>query len=565
MQSVDRGGARFLHTTFVSVSNTHNRRGSLRRWLLSSIGSTALVAAIFTGFGGPARADDEIQVYNAEIADEGEWTFQHHFNYAIQGRTDPDFPGGLVPNHTLNATPEFAYGVTPWFEFGFYVPWAIDKNGYESDGAKLRTLFVTPDAKNREFFYGINFEYDYFMPKFEQTRFGMEIRPIIGWHFSDYEFIVNPIVDVGFGSQGEVTFNPAMRFARNWGEDFALAVEYYSGFGPIGDFLPLNQQQHNIWGVVDFKVGRWDVETGIGYGLTNPGSDRWITKLMITTNLFDSPEEESKSAGMKKMGMVTKAPKKKAAESKSAPVVVYNFTGCYAGDYVGGSFAPDIQTTDPRSAGGAIPAGTFFDAPNVTDGGYYRVPFKEFVTGGGTLGCVREDMRSGFTYGAEGEAGFMRLHAWAIDPYSTLFPDHTGVLDNAVIGDWYGAVAGRAGWAAARTLFYGKVGVGFTDLSSTITTFCFTAPCGNRSLNAGYSSTRAFWVAGGGIEWAWTGNWTLKMEYLYLGLNDTYAVCGPGAVGGLGANFCANHTLEGVHTTKLGFNYKFSSGWLPGF
>jgi len=233
---------------------------------------------------------------------------------------------------------------------------------------------------------------------------------------------------------------------------------------------------------------------------------------------------------------------------------VYNFTGCYVGDYFGGTFAADIPTTDPRSTGG------FFDAANVTDGGYYRVPFKDFLTGGGTLGCVREDMRSGFTYGAEGEAGFMRLHAWAIDPYGTI----PGVLDNTVIGDWYGAVAGRAGWAAARALFYGKVGVGFTDVSSSIVTFCTAAPCGDRSLNASYSNTRAFWVAGGGIEWAWTGNWTLKMEYLFLGLNDTYAVCGPGLVGGVGATFCANHTLEGVHTTKLGFNYKFSSDWLPG-
>src|SRR5438477_13187604 len=88
-----------------------------------------------------ARADDEIQVYNGEIVEQGQWSAQHHFNYAIQGRKEPDFPGGLVPNHTLNATPEFAYGVTPWFEFGFYVPWAMDKDGYHSDGVKLRTLF----------------------------------------------------------------------------------------------------------------------------------------------------------------------------------------------------------------------------------------------------------------------------------------------------------------------------------------------------------------------------------------------------------------------------------------
>ena len=39
-----------------------------------------------------ARAVDEIQVYNAEIAKVGQWTFQLHSNYAFIGRKEPDFP-----------------------------------------------------------------------------------------------------------------------------------------------------------------------------------------------------------------------------------------------------------------------------------------------------------------------------------------------------------------------------------------------------------------------------------------------------------------------------------------
>ena len=35
-------------------------------------------------------------------------------------------------------------------------------------------------------------------------------------------------------------------------------------------------------------------------------------------------------------------------------------------------------------------------------------------------------------------------------------------------------------------------------------------------------------VAGAGIEWAWTGNWTLKMEYLYLDVKEGRDVCGAG-------------------------------------
>jgi len=74
-----------------------------------------------------AYAVDEIQVYNAEIAEVGQWTFQLHSNYAFIGRKEPDFPGGLIPNHALQGTGEWAYGITDWWEMGFYTPFAVDQ------------------------------------------------------------------------------------------------------------------------------------------------------------------------------------------------------------------------------------------------------------------------------------------------------------------------------------------------------------------------------------------------------------------------------------------------------
>ena len=88
-----------------------------------------LAAALAPGTPAPARAVDEIQVYNAEIAAPGQFTLQQHLNYVWNGTTQPDFPGGFGSNNTLNGTPELAYGITDWFELGLYAPFAIDSSG----------------------------------------------------------------------------------------------------------------------------------------------------------------------------------------------------------------------------------------------------------------------------------------------------------------------------------------------------------------------------------------------------------------------------------------------------
>jgi hypothetical protein len=156
------------------------------------------------------QVHDEIQVYNAEIAEVGQWTYQQHLNFAAVGQTQPEFPGGFSSNHSLQGTPEFAYGITNWWEVGLYLPFAVTGSGQLlSDGAKIRSLFVVPDAAKRSFFYGVNFELGYELPPFSPSPWALEIRPIIGVRNKDWEFIVNPIVDVSFGPFGEADFAPA--------------------------------------------------------------------------------------------------------------------------------------------------------------------------------------------------------------------------------------------------------------------------------------------------------------------------------------------------------------------
>jgi hypothetical protein len=247
-----------------------------------------------------ARAADEIQVYNAEINEVGQFSVQQHLNYTITGLPQPAYPGALISNHALNGTPEFAYGVAPWLELGLYVPWAVNEQGqFLSNNFKLRTLFAVPDAAKKDFFYGLNFEYDFPSWPFVPSRFAMEVRPIIGWRNPQWEFIVNPIIDLAWGQLGTADFAPAARLARNLGEDRFIGLEYYTGLGTPGNFPSFAQQSHQLFAVTDFKVGKIDVDLGIGYGLT-AGSDRWIAKTILSY-AFPVPgkKDDNSNTGLK--------------------------------------------------------------------------------------------------------------------------------------------------------------------------------------------------------------------------------------------------------------------------
>jgi hypothetical protein len=242
------------------------------------------------------QVHDEIQVYKGDIAEVGQWTYEQHLNFAAVGQTQPEFPGGFTSNHTLQGTPEFAYGITSWWEAGLYLPFAVTGNGdFLSNGVKIRSLFAVPEADKRSFFYGVNFEFSYEMPQFAPTPWAMEIRPIIGVRNKEWEFIVNPIVDVSFGPGGEADFAPAARLARNLGGDRFIGLEYYSDFGKIGHFLPPQQQSQQLYAVTDFKVKQAEVELGVGYGFT-PGSDRLMFKAIIGY-AFPVPGKSNESGG----------------------------------------------------------------------------------------------------------------------------------------------------------------------------------------------------------------------------------------------------------------------------
>jgi opacity protein-like surface antigen len=94
-------------------------------------------------------------------------------------------------------------------------------------------------------------------------------------------------------------------------------------------------------------------------------------------------------------------------------------------------------------------------------------------------------------------------------------------------------------------LLYGKAGGGWVDNNATVTNLTTGASISASNRNSG-------WVVGAGVEWAIAGNWSAKLEYDFLKLDDL--TFGPGPF--RGDTFTASREIQ---MFKVGLNYRFGS------
>jgi hypothetical protein len=248
-----------------------------------------LFAIVLTACAPAARVSaqtDEIQVYDGGLAAVGQTNLTWHSNFTPSGGKNPAFPGAVIADKSFNGVPEWALGVTKWFEAGLYLPlYSRDKdNGWGLDGFKLRTLFAVPNADARRFFFGTNIEYSYNTKRWDTKRITSEIRPIVGWHLSPVDIIINPILDTAYDGFKNLDFAPSTRVAYNVSNIWAVAVEEYADFGPVRKFLPGREQAHQLYGVIDYNGRMLSVEAGIGVGLTD-ATDNVTFKLILARDL----------------------------------------------------------------------------------------------------------------------------------------------------------------------------------------------------------------------------------------------------------------------------------------
>lgn len=235
-----------------------------------------------------------------------------------------------------------------------------------------------------------------------------------------------------------------------------------------------------------------------------------------------------------------------------APVVAaplpFTWTGFYGGVFGGGGFGSEDPVDINEYAWQGLPG-----VPSNAAFHTWIYDMKPAGIFGGTLGFNYQT--GSFVFGIEGEAGYIRSTGGAAD----LNSPGQDVRSDAVLGDWFGLIAGRVGYAWDRTLIYGKGGVVFTRAEATVTDTCVgvgtpAAPCGPLTIRATGSSKEVSAVYGGGIEHAFANNWSAKIEYLFWDLDHKFLATG---VASNGATYSWAHAFTGMHTVKLGINYIF--------
>lgn len=202
----------------------------------------------------------------------------------------------------------------------------------------------------------------------------------------------------------------------------------------------------------------------------------------------------------------------KAPVYKAPPVLMYNWTGFYVGINGGGGWGHTDWTY--------VGLGT--TANHNTSGGLI----------GATLGYNYQIQN--WVLGIEGDWDWARINGSATCPTAT-FSCESKLKS-------LGTIRGRVGWAWGNTLLYATGGWAWANMTvQTISTATGTV---------GTSTTPNGWTLGGGVEYAFNPNWSVKAEYLYVRLGtNRYTVDTALQV----------DAREQVNIVRAGLNYRFST------
>jgi outer membrane autotransporter protein len=349
-----------------------------------------------------------------------------------------------------------------------------------------------------------------------------------------------PLSVAGVSVSPFVTASVWHEFAGNTTASATWIPDFGSRFGSPGTFNATATRigtfgQYSLGANVSIPGSSW-----LGYGRVDYRDGQNIEALSVTGGLRYQFAPVATPLATPEARMYTKAP---------AVAPPPGWGGFYVGGFAGGAWAGNVTATELAPGSGQA---TSFNGIGT------QTSYGVGSSGIGGLTFGYNYQAGSLVAGLEAEGGFLHLSG------SAPFFANPDTVSSAKIGDWYSALTGRLGYAIGPALIYGKGGAAIVDVTdSVIDGHLDPVECANPAARcrtvaaAGGNPLGATWVAGAGLEYAFNNQWSVKGEYLALGMQSDTAA-GPGLVTGSPAPQLFNwrHDIPLVETAKIGLNYK---------
>jgi len=245
---------------------------------------TALIILSLIGKIASAQDNYEIQVYGSETMTKKYTMVELHSNFTGNGTTLID-KGVRPTNQVVHETIEITHGWNDWLETGFYF-----FNSFGSDnrtayvGSHIRPRVMLPTKYHFPVGLSLSMEVGYQKLQFSEDDWSIEIRPIIDKKINKLYLCFNPVFDKsihGANASSGYDFTPNAKISYDITRIFSPGLEYYGAIGGLNNFLPKQQQQHNLFLSLDADVDpNWEINIGYGLGLNN-STDNDIFKCIV--------------------------------------------------------------------------------------------------------------------------------------------------------------------------------------------------------------------------------------------------------------------------------------------
>jgi outer membrane immunogenic protein len=229
---------------------------------------------------------------------------------------------------------------------------------------------------------------------------------------------------------------------------------------------------------------------------------------------------------------------------KAPPLQPFAWTGCYGGAHVGGA-TQRRDITDPIGLAQDSVLG-----PGTTVGVTTTRLTETGIMAGGQIGCDYQ-FYSNLVLGVEAAVSGSTMKSSTTVAFPMGDPGDIGTV--SIKSDFIPSVTARFGVTFDRVLLYARGGVAWSGDQTNVIGSITGVPFSFQGLD-----TRTGYVAGGGVDWAFWGPFSVNVEYDYYGFGHDNVFMTDAINGFTGIV----NTKQNMQTVKVGLNlHLWASDW----